>query len=431
MATTDLSSANRDSTRASMVDVDCLAAGIGAGSVAGIIVLGGGARLAMRLVALIIGQPPDFTLPGTVSILMLGAVTGAFLGAAYAAFFPGLSRGLRWSGALYGVILSLVFVAPAFLLSREGELGLLGPWGGLMLFGPLPVLYGLVLQPLTQRLVVRRRPGRRVHIAWLLALTGALIIYLVGMFGILDAPIRSTAVTQRLLGSASQNFSALIETVRFFGLTFVLAYCGICAALFWQRAADTVALRCTILLLLLVPVLSGSVYGLNGPLAWLDFMGPSFAMALIRGLGIGIFLAMLIWLPEGRPVSRGLWGAAAVAALVTGLWQATSISRIVSEWALWVLLASTLALIVGNTIIAWRQANNYLLRRKLAWSMIGRAVTALSFVLLWAAALAVPGFGLHNATGLDAVLGVPLYWFWWLLLPLTVWLGTGSNEVSK
>lgn len=62
-----------------MVDLSKIAIGLLAGATSGL-AAGFGARVAMRVIALLGGQPPGFTLEGTLFILILGAAMGAVMG---------------------------------------------------------------------------------------------------------------------------------------------------------------------------------------------------------------------------------------------------------------------------------------------------------------------------------------------------------------
>jgi hypothetical protein len=111
------------------------------GAAVGLLLLGGGGRLAMHAIARMTGGSGDFTLDGTVFVLLLGAVSGA-------------------AGGL------LLFLS-RLLLHRWPPLPTLAFWGGLValtlrglnpidslrlaLFLPVVLLFGLALQGMTWR----------------------------------------------------------------------------------------------------------------------------------------------------------------------------------------------------------------------------------------------------------------------------------------
>jgi len=100
--------------------------GILAGFLSGLM-LGGGLRLAMRLVALAAGREPHFTLGGTLIIIMVGVVFGATFGLLFAAmrqWFPGttLAKGIG-----YGAVLLVLFWYPFFETARGDLKNVLHP----------------------------------------------------------------------------------------------------------------------------------------------------------------------------------------------------------------------------------------------------------------------------------------------------------------
>lgn len=134
------------------VGVGC---GIGAGAVAGL-----WARLAMRLVALGVADPvgvaPQFTVAGTLAIVVGGAVVGGAAGLVYGLLAGRLPGPARWRGLVYGALL-LVLVGPFFFRIEE-----FFSTGRVLLFVPPFVLYGFVLSialvPLSR--IVGRMPFR-------------------------------------------------------------------------------------------------------------------------------------------------------------------------------------------------------------------------------------------------------------------------------
>ena len=100
--------------------------GILAGFLSGLM-LGGGLRMAMRLVALAAGREPLFTLGGTLLIIMVGVVFGAVFGLLFTAmrqWFPGtaLAKGIG-----YGAVLLVLFWYPFFETARGDLKNVLHP----------------------------------------------------------------------------------------------------------------------------------------------------------------------------------------------------------------------------------------------------------------------------------------------------------------
>jgi hypothetical protein len=138
------------------------AVGAGIGALAGLVVGGGGARIAMRLIALaddrqdfgrvtsaqgIVG---DFTADGTLAVFGSGFALGILGGVAYAALRTWLPADPRWRTLSFAWLV----VGLGLLLTVEGNqedftflhLGL-----SLGLFGMLLLFYGLVVPPLVDR----------------------------------------------------------------------------------------------------------------------------------------------------------------------------------------------------------------------------------------------------------------------------------------
>lgn len=84
-------------------------AGLAAGTLLGILFLGAGGRLGMRLIAFSLGQTPIFTLDGSVAVVLLGAATGALVGALFLlsrALFP--TRRFLRAASFWTVVSALV-----------------------------------------------------------------------------------------------------------------------------------------------------------------------------------------------------------------------------------------------------------------------------------------------------------------------------------
>ena len=111
------------------------------GVAVGLPILGIGGRIAMRLIAHATSVAPSFSVGGTVTVLSLGALSGAAGGVIYAV----LVRLLRHRAAVRVLVFALVLV----LLTLRGA----SPFTPLTLslFLPLTLLYGAALHLLHQR----------------------------------------------------------------------------------------------------------------------------------------------------------------------------------------------------------------------------------------------------------------------------------------
>lgn len=122
-------------------------AGAGLGAAIGTLVLGIGGRLAMRGIAHVAGQPPSFSFGGTVTVVLLGLVSGLVGALVFVALWFLLPR--------WRLLRATLFWAFLALMTLRGLLPLDAP--RLVLFGPLVVIYGLGLEVLWLLSYVRRR----------------------------------------------------------------------------------------------------------------------------------------------------------------------------------------------------------------------------------------------------------------------------------
>ena len=147
--------------------------------VVGGIATGIGARLAMRMVADAIGKFGEFTVEGTLFIIVLAIILGSALGLFYVAVKPLLRGGALMKGVVFGVALLAVMGLPMLLQPATGELAL-APDLGRRLFGALFVVYGVAIalaEALCDRLL---QPPRQT----LSSLLGYGVLVALGTFGL-------------------------------------------------------------------------------------------------------------------------------------------------------------------------------------------------------------------------------------------------------
>lgn len=139
--------------------------GVLAGVAAGV-VWGVGARLAMRLVAVADGRPTEFSVGGTLVIVITGMMFGLPLGLLFATVrghLPGSGIG---RGISFGVILAVLLLVPVIALGASdlGRDPLDAPvLLGAALFSALFSLHGAVMEAMIGRggqVVIRRRTSR-------------------------------------------------------------------------------------------------------------------------------------------------------------------------------------------------------------------------------------------------------------------------------
>lgn len=129
--------------------------GLVGGGLAGVVILGAGSRLAMRIVALLGGRR-EVSLGGTMFLLIAGLVFGAFVGVAVSAALRAWPSSGRTIGLGLGVLLAagLVLDSEVFTeLVHEGA----GGWINFPMFLALPFGYAILTARWT-RSIERRIP---------------------------------------------------------------------------------------------------------------------------------------------------------------------------------------------------------------------------------------------------------------------------------
>ncbi len=155
------------------------------GLLVGLVVGGGGSRLAMRIVALVndeftgtrtdagerVGQ---ITAGGTLFLLFLGSFVGTFGGAAYALLRAWLPRRTLLRGLVFGLGLLALTAFPEALVDSGGvDFEFFQPVElSIAMFAALPLLYGVALSALADRLA----PGELGPLSRPVALGGGVAI---------------------------------------------------------------------------------------------------------------------------------------------------------------------------------------------------------------------------------------------------------------
>ena len=124
-------------------------AGLAAGASLGFVFLGVGARAGMRLVALAAGQPPTFTIEGSIAVGLLGALTGALVATVFL-LVRTIFRTRRWTrGVLFWAVcgaLALRGLHPVTALNAG-------------IFLPLFLVHGVLLHTFWCRVYLARTRG--------------------------------------------------------------------------------------------------------------------------------------------------------------------------------------------------------------------------------------------------------------------------------
>lgn len=214
------------------VNLNRPAAGLMSGGVWGLLILGGGSRVAMRLVALIMGIPPSATVTGTLGLLFVGAFVGSVIGVLYALLARWLPWHWRTNALLLSIMLAAVVMQP-FVGVRTGEASLAPSWISATLFVALPLLFcpllAYTVHRLTPSIVAKPRP---VGIGWLLAFLALVGFAFVNLFA-LSNNIRIPQLVSTLVGSVGIPFHAMREFLILWGALVILGFCVLHLLLFW------------------------------------------------------------------------------------------------------------------------------------------------------------------------------------------------------
>ena len=158
---------------------DWIVRGLALGGLAGLAtgaVAGAGARLAMRVFAVAVDRPTEFTPGGTMFILTFGLIIGPGAAVGYVAVRRFLPRPWPLRRLAYAVLLA-GFVVLAFN-STPAEEALSDPGLGTTLFTTLAVVVGLVAASTTSWLDARLGlpPGRLIVVGALIGVVGAMML---------------------------------------------------------------------------------------------------------------------------------------------------------------------------------------------------------------------------------------------------------------
>lgn len=172
--------------------VRSVAAALGIGALVGLVVAGGGGRLAMRLVALADGREDfgrlteggnvvgDITLGGTLFVVMLGLGQGLLV----ATLYLGLRRWLPARPLLLKLVFTLFLLGVGFtqiVNGNEGDFVFVNTVVSLVAFGVVMLAVGLLMPTLIERVAPRRISLSR----WGRAAVGTLVVLAV-VFGALS-----------------------------------------------------------------------------------------------------------------------------------------------------------------------------------------------------------------------------------------------------
>ncbi len=129
-----------------------LVVGALSGAVLGVLFLGLGGRIVMRILAVIIAREPAFSLGGSLEIIAYGAIVGTVSGAVFALARPFTPEHWSISGLLLAAIAyaGTILTLPAHIADTARPFAAMMPTV-LMLFGLCFLLFGLGMARLSYR----------------------------------------------------------------------------------------------------------------------------------------------------------------------------------------------------------------------------------------------------------------------------------------
>lgn len=416
-----------------VVDINRLGAALATGAVLGATIGGAGARIAMRVVALLGDGQPGFTAGGTLAIVIIGGVLGVLGGLGFALLcgLLRMGRGEETSplprsiaaGAVYGGALAVLSSLP-FFLTREGELALASPVVGAALFAWIPLAYGLALGtavPSVERRIATT--PRTVDLGWLVSFGLALALALAAMAPLLGDFVPFPPAATSLHYSSGLSFAAAQALHRGLMLAFMLAYCGLSTWIFWRGAHNRMARLASVTLLLL----AAAFFGRQPALATgMQALPPARLLPeLLQAGALSLLLSLLFILPDGKMALRWTRPAAVVWCGWTLLWFVNPLPGTpldVSAWPEPVLLAALAGgLGSGLAAMGWRVRSAAPAQQRMVRpALLGFAVALGSFALLALCALAMPELRLRVLPLPRALLAFAPYLLPWLLLPLSL-----------
>ena len=418
-----------------MIDLNKVSIGALAGLITGLVVGGIGSRIAMRVVALVAGIPPESTLGGTVGILFLGAFLGVPFGLLFMIGrrfvpFPNMVKGL-----LYGSILFLIFVLPLFI-SPEGEFALTSPLTGIIIFGPIPIVFGFMLAIIVAKLETRYQTTapKQIGAIWFILFGLALVLSFINLASSEDGlrlyyppAVLGALHASGIRARDTENLRLMLM------LTLLLGYWALAIAIFWRGSRSWVAKFAAISLLIFAAAFFNTGNMLSGAMNTLPLV--RWFPGVIRVLGFGCLLTLFYILPDGRLIFGWIRPLIVIWWLWLFIWFFNPFSETLVDlkyWPEWLLLAivvSGLSSGVIAQIIRLWQTTDKQQRQQIKWVMFGCTGTVLSFTVLWVCAVIFPDLKVRGVSGPYTLFAFFLYWTPWFLVPISMVIAISRHQL--
>jgi len=406
-------------SRATVNLYNVMASGL-VGLATGGLVCGIGGRLAMRAVAIIGGIDTEFSVGGTVAIMVIGAIIGLIVGLVYGIlrhFIPlrGLGKGLA-----FGVVLAALISLP-FFGAPVGELLLATPAVGAALFGVIGLVYALALEAgllwLDGRRTTRRQ--RSVALVWLVPFAFFLAIAFAGMVSLTDEFAHFPPAASNAYLALGLNFIDAHRLHSLLALAFALLYCGLSGVVFLQ-AGDN---RAGSLAALALVVLAAGWFRAD-PLtagAMTAFPGVRILPELLKAGGLAlIVLTLFVW-PDGRFEFGWTRITFVLCCVWLTAWLATPLRGVLPGQLALAITAGFFA--SGLLALAQRSRRSPAQRRQIAPVLIGFGLAGALVAVLWLAVLARPPMQVRDIPLPETLFVFGPYLLLWLFLPVSLWFG--------
>ncbi len=381
-----------------------LSAGAAAGAAGGVL-----ARMAMRVVALISGNEPVFTVAASLGIVMIFAIVGLIA----SVLWMGMDRVLHLrpitGGMLLAVGLMLLLAGPIFE-AATGDLASASTGTILkfmLLFVPVPltIAWGTVWGAARLQRRSAQTREKTMPLGSALATVALFVAAFMSVVPVIGAPQRHPSIVSELLRSNSADFATAGDVSRAVAMLTFLTYLALTLIALWRQPDNANVRRCVLLALALPTLLLTSGARLPTPLAWLP--DARWILGLVQAAGLAALLGFYLTAGGFAPQRWIVWVSLATWAMAT-LWLVARPQTRWTEWAIWSMLAATFAL-----IIVWRLRNGG--GSTLATPLL--ALFAVCWLVLWAAILLTPSLQLRLLSGFAITRVVSLFWLPWPLLP--------------
>lgn len=403
-----------------------MAAGL-VGLVLGALVGGIAGRLAMRIVAVVGGIQPAFSVEGTAGIMVIAGFLGLIAGLIYGVVRPFIPvRGL-WKGLVFGLILAALIALP-FFLAPEGEFGLASPVVGATLFGAIGLAFALALEAglLHHDGSVAVSKQHPVALIWLIPFAFFLALALAGMFSLADEFTRFPPAASDWYLALGLNFQSAHQLHGLAMVAFATLYCGLASVVFWQSAGNRAGSLAALALVVLAAGWFRAEPLTAGVMTRLPLVRSLPALVRAGGLAL-IVLTMVVW-PDGRLEPGWTKVAFVVWCLWLAAWLATPLRNVLPEWAPLVLAAAFYA--SGLVSLALRSRRVSSQRRQIAPLLVGFGLAGALVLALWVAALVQPGLRVRDVLLPETLFVFLPYLLPWLLLPVSLLLGLRAASRS-